>query len=43
MIRRMLWQGASGARTQILEIDVGARFLKLDAKGHAVVHAHHPS
>jgi anti-sigma factor ChrR (cupin superfamily) len=32
--RRLLWQGANGARAQILEIDPGASFLKLDV--------HHP-
>ena len=32
--RRMLWQGANGARAQILEIDAGAGFLRLDV--------HHP-
>jgi anti-sigma factor ChrR (cupin superfamily) len=31
---RMLWQGATGAKAQILEIDPGAGFLKLDV--------HHP-
>ena len=32
--KRLLWQGANGARAQILEIDPGASFLKLDV--------HHP-
>ena len=32
--QRVLWQGARGARAQILELDAGARFLKLDV--------HHP-
>jgi anti-sigma factor ChrR (cupin superfamily) len=31
---RILWEGANGARAQLLEIDPGARFLKLDV--------HHP-
>src|SRR5687767_2612911 len=32
--KRVLWQGANGAKAQILEIDAGAKFLKLDV--------HHP-
>jgi anti-sigma factor ChrR (cupin superfamily) len=28
--KRSLWRGANGARAQLLEIDPGARFLKLD-------------
>jgi hypothetical protein len=32
--KRLLWQGANGAKAQILEIDAGAGFLKLDV--------HHP-
>ena len=28
--KRVLWQGPSGAKAQILEIDAGAKFLKLD-------------
>lgn len=32
--KRVLWHGANGAKAQILEIDAGARFLKLDV--------HHP-
>ena len=32
--KRVLWQGSNGAKAQILEIDPGARFLKLDV--------HHP-
>ena len=32
--KRTLWQGSNGARAQILELDPGARFLKLDV--------HHP-
>src|SRR5687768_6331967 len=32
--KRVLWQELNGARAQILEIDPGARFLKLDV--------HHP-
>jgi anti-sigma factor ChrR (cupin superfamily) len=32
--RRLLWQAANGAKAQILEIDAGASFLKLDV--------HHP-
>src|ERR687891_409181 len=32
--KRVLWQGANGAKAQILEMDPGARFLKLDV--------HHP-
>ena len=32
--KRLLWQGANGAKAQVLEIDPGGRFLKLDV--------HHP-
>lgn len=32
--KRVLWEGANGAKAQILEIDAGASFLKLDV--------HHP-
>lgn len=32
--KRVLWEGANGARAQMLEIEAGARFLKLDV--------HHP-
>ena len=32
--KKVLWQGANGAKAQILEIDAGASFLKLDV--------HHP-
>jgi len=28
--RRVLWRGANGARAQILEIDAGAKFTRLD-------------
>ena len=28
--KRVLWEGANGAKAQILEIEPGARFLKLD-------------
>ena len=28
--KRLLWQGASGAKAQILEIDAGAKFTRLD-------------
>lgn len=30
--KRVLWQGANGAMAQILEIDAGATFLKLDVQ-----------
>ena len=32
--KRVLWQGPNGAKAQLLEIDAGAKFLKLDV--------HHP-
>jgi anti-sigma factor ChrR (cupin superfamily) len=32
--KRLLWEGVNGAKAQLLEIDAGARFLKLDV--------HHP-
>ena len=32
--KRVLWEGVNGARAQVLEIDPGARYLKLDV--------HHP-
>ena len=32
--KKVLWQGSNGARAQILEIDAGSSFLKLDV--------HHP-
>ena len=28
--RRLLWRGATGAKAQVLEIDPGGRFLRLD-------------
>jgi anti-sigma factor ChrR (cupin superfamily) len=28
--KRILWQGANGAKAQILEIDAGAKFARLD-------------
>lgn len=28
--RRLLWKGANGAKAQLLEMDAGAKFLKLD-------------
>ena len=28
--KRILWQGANGAKAQILEIDAGAKFTRLD-------------
>ena len=28
--RRLLWEGSNGAKAQILEMDPGARFLRLD-------------